>query len=295
MNKCLVTKLNGVINNNTILKIGRMRVLFSNLKGESFQFKYNADEEVFVEKGYMTDSSYTQNNGQNLHCPSHEQKGTYLTAAAGEISVNMGYYDLDLFVAPPGCSFDIDKLCYSKLTELTANYCQFYTSKFPKTMDYIVKLNLQGTNINDDIAAISNYSNIEILNLKDSENCYGNISSLSNLPNLSSCVLSNTKVKGDISTLPPNVRFLSLKNSQKVDWLTTRSSESHILALENVYLGDSVDAMLNNQANCSKMHKPSDPSWFKTISCIGTRTSASDAAVATLQSKGYTVSITHAS
>lgn len=294
MNKCLVTKLNGVVNNDAILKIGRMRVLFSNLKGESFQFKYNVDEEVFVEKGYMTDSSYTQNNGQNLHCTSHEQKGTYLTTDAGEISVNMGYYNLDLFVAPPGCSFDIDKLCYSKLTELTANYCQFNTSKFPKSMDYIVKLNLQGTNINDDIAAISNYSNIRILNLKDSKNCYGNISSLSNLPNLYSCILTNTKVKGDISTLPANVRFLSLGSSQKVDWLTTRPSDSYILALENVYLGDSVDAMLINQANCSKMYESSDPAWFKTISCIGTRTSASDAALATLQRKGYTISATPA-
>ena len=34
--------------------------------------------------------------------------------------------------------------------------------------------------------------------------------------------------------------------------------------------------------------------WYKTISLIGTRTSASDAAVQTLQSKGYTVSITPA-
>ena len=32
--------------------------------------------------------------------------------------------------------------------------------------------------------------------------------------------------------------------------------------------------------------------FFKTIGLIGTRTSASDAAVQTLQSKGYTVSIT---
>ncbi len=294
MNKCLVTKLNGVVNNDAILKIGRMRVLFSKLKGESFQFKYNVNEEVIVEKGYITDSSYAQNNGQNLLCEPHMQKGFYLTADAGEISINMGYYDLDLFVAPPGSSFDIDKLCYSKLSSLTANYCQFNTSKFPKSMPYINVLNLQGTNIEDDIAAISNYSKIELLNLKDCYECYGNISALSNLSSLYSCILTNTKVKGDISTLPASVRFLSLGSSQKVDWLTTRPSDSHILALENVYLGDSVNAMLINQANCSKMYESSDPSWFKTISCIGTRTSASDAALATLQQKGYTISVTPA-
>ena len=37
-----------------------------------------------------------------------------------------------------------------------------------------------------------------------------------------------------------------------------------------------------------------EDSWYKTISLIGNRTSASDAAVQTLQSKGYTVSITPA-
>ena len=34
-----------------------------------------------------------------------------------------------------------------------------------------------------------------------------------------------------------------------------------------------------------------EQAWFKRIELIGTRTSASDAAVQTLQSKGYTVSI----
>ena len=34
--------------------------------------------------------------------------------------------------------------------------------------------------------------------------------------------------------------------------------------------------------------------WYKSISLNGTRTSASDAAVKTLQQKGYTVSITPA-
>ena len=46
-----------------------------------------------------------------------------------------------------------------------------------------------------------------------------------------------------------------------------------------------------NQAKCNVGFISSDPSWFKAIKVHGTRTSASDEAIQTLQSKGYTISV----
>lgn len=73
-----------------------------------------------------------------------------------------------------------------------------------------------------------------------------------------------------------------------LSWKTTRPSDYPILvSLENpMNLGDDLDAMLINQANCSM-----DGRATLTLMANGTRTSASDAAVATLKGKGCTVVI----
>ena len=49
--------------------------------------------------------------------------------------------------------------------------------------------------------------------------------------------------------------------------------------------------MLQDQAACQASIKSDDLAYYKVITATGTRTSASDAAVATLESKGYTVSV----
>ena len=75
---------------------------------------------------------------------------------------------------------------------------------------------------------------------------------------------------------------------------SNRPSDAKILSIGYMthdpapYLSN-VDKMLQDQANCVV-----DSASRKTIAVRGTRTSASDAAVATLQQKGYTVSVTPA-
>ena len=98
---------------------------------------------------------------------------------------------------------------------------------------------------------------------------------------------------GDLSLAAKNLNFFgcSLSDDSKFTWNTTRSSDSKIMALQGAVAMDNIDAMLINQANCTKDITSSSNSIFKTIAVIGTHTSASDAAVQTLQSKDYTVSI----
>ena len=95
---------------------------------------------------------------------------------------------------------------------------------------------------------------------------------------------------GDIATLGKNLSYIDLDTMAKIKW-TTRNSPSKIIGIGNSPALDNIDKMLQDQAKCETGITSSTPSWMKVITAKGTRTSASDAAVQTLQSKGYTVSI----
>lgn len=75
--------------------------------------------------------------------------------------------------------------------------------------------------------------------------------------------------------------------SFSLTWESERAADLCPFALSSVRLGNYVDAMLINMAKGTKKDAP-----YTTISVIGTRTSASDDAVTTLQSKGWTITVT---
>ena len=103
--------------------------------------------------------------------------------------------------------------------------------------------------------------------------------------------LVGTSVYGDLSVLPNNVLWVQGRNTGTFTW-TGIKNRTNILALEKCKCNN-IDALLNDMATLEAKFV-GEQIWYKTISLIGTRTSASDAAVQTLQSKGYTVSITPA-
>lgn len=99
---------------------------------------------------------------------------------------------------------------------------------------------------------------------------------------------------GDISTVNAATTFLKIGGN--FTWITGRQSSTTILALNGdrditgINLGDYVDAYLNNMAQCQPIAASSMAS-FGIISIKGTRTSASDTAVATLKGMGYTIKV----
>ena len=104
----------------------------------------------------------------------------------------------------------------------------------------------------------------------------------------------NSNIVGEVSSLPGKIRFYTACRLNNLTWNGTRESSKSIFGIESANLGSFVDKMLINLAACTDMKISSDPTWYNTIAVAGTRTSVSDAAVHTLQSKGYTVSITPA-
>lgn len=151
------------------------------------------------------------------------------------------------------------------------------------------------TNIFGDISAFANKQNLDVLFLENTS-CYGNVASLNNCNKLKELRINNTlNISGELSQLGSELIFIGAAGTSKVfTWKNTRPSSYKIIALEDVNLGDDVDNCLNNLAGCTSGINGNEAAWYKTLRIYGNRTSASDAAVVTLQQKGYTVSVTPA-
>ena len=160
------------------------------------------------------------------------------------------------------------------------------------SLQQLTKLNIlevNETDVEGDIAALQNMTLLKFINANYSK-LSGNISAFNNMSQLTTIYMkSKGTITGDISSLPANVVFLSSTAENKFTWENTRPNSSSIISFDNVNFGSYVDSMLNNMANCTAKDVSN-----KVIKVIGTKTSASDAAVQTLQSKGYTVSVTPA-
>ena len=165
----------------------------------------------------------------------------------------------------------------------------------------LIKLDSLGldkcTGITGDISNIAKLTSLRFLSLSYTS-VYGNIESIKNIKIKNTHDLfKGNNIGGDISQINTSdycISFIGRKNKD-VSWKTTRSSSEKILSIEgSPNFGSDLDAMLINQANCVKGFSDNSLTYEKTITATGTRTSASDAAVQTLQSKGYTVSITPA-
>ena len=174
-------------------------------------------------------------------------------------------------------------------------------------------LNLNSTNLSGDIDSLKNLTNLNELQISTT-NLSGDIANLKNLTALTNLIFHNTLISGDISnvyfafttkkeinvalcnnlsgdlaSLPNNILYInSDRGNSKFTW-TKGSTRTNILACTHVCC-DNIDDMLNDMASMTAAFVGQEPQ-YKSISLVGTRTSASDVAVQTLQSKGYTISV----
>jgi hypothetical protein len=280
MTKCLVTKLNGIVNNNSILKMGEMRIKVNKISSPTstsqnikIGFTNNVNISI-IGNGFFTDETLTNNMGTQKTVSSREK--LYLSNGDYEISISDKY------------SIEYLETFTSSETNKTLNIEDL---KFSNSCTSIWLQN--STSVSGDISALSNLTALTSLNL-GSTSVSGDISALSNLTALKgSVLLQKLTLTGDLAKIPSNVKwFTNYKGVSSTFTWTTRPSSANILALE---CGDStiddVDKMLQNQAQCKTAITGGDASWYKTIAIKGNRTSASDSAVSTLKSNGYTVII----
>jgi Leucine-rich repeat (LRR) protein len=162
-----------------------------------------------------------------------------------------------------------------------------------KTLTALTNLSLYNTQISGNISELKTLTALTYLNLYNAKiPLTGNISELSTLSKCTEMNFKYSKLIGDLATLPASCRFASFGTGKgSVFTWSNRLSTAKIIAIEGNASVTNIDKMLQDQAQCQVGFKLNDSTWYKTISVAGNRTSASDAAVSTLQSKGYTVSI----
>lgn len=161
-----------------------------------------------------------------------------------------------------------------------------------KDLTTLTSLALPNTQITGDIGYLKNLialTSLSIFNIKIP--LTGDIGDLSTLTKCEDITLQYSKLTGDLATLPASCQFISFKNDMGSSFTWgTRASSSKIVAIEGNASLANIDKMLQDQAQCQVGSYSSN----RVISVVGTRTSASNAAVQTLQNKGYTVSVTPA-
>lgn len=341
MGKCLVTKLNAVVDNDNILHLGEARIKIVVDKTPSNQYiriSVSSDTDLeIIGDSYFTDSSLSVNLGKSKKVkPSDGMVNVYFNNAVSEIGIRNKYNIRDIIFQGRSKSMDLASFAYTKyLKSINAEYTGVYGDiSFLKNMN-IGQIYLSGCKIYGDIASLKNTTSLARLNINDAPDVYGDLSSLSGLTNLvwlyfnhssltgsidslrtltklTSVNLENTKDKftgnieslsgmsalsnftcnnaaltGDLAKIPASCKLVNFASggSSTFTW-STRPAGAKILTIQGSASISNLDAMLIDQSS-----RDASTQSIKIISVSGTRTSASDAAVATLQQKGYTVSI----
>ena len=306
MGKCLITKLSGSVQNDSLLRIGEFRVRVSTVESptadsQKFSVKNTKDTQLrIIGDGYFTNETLSENKGKVMDIAANTESLVYYSNGDYEIVVSEKYslLSIGIFLSTDWkdfkgkLSFDIESLKYSP------NIIRVMLSNTQVTGDISVlgkltgltKLELYRTQVTGDISVLGKLTGLgDIPNISYTK-VTGDISVYQNTK-VAQIQLVGTSVSGDLSVLPNNVLWVQVRNTGMFTW-TGIKNRTNILALEQCKC-DKIDAFLNDMATLEAKFV-GEQSWYKTISLIGTRTSASDAAIQTLQSKGYTVSITHA-
>lgn len=294
MGKCLVTKLQGVIDDDSLPKIGELVILPSEDKIDvSLGFIEDTTIRTFGD-AYFTDENYVQNLGTTKELKAYNN-ATWGDHVYVKIVNNGGLkvpiYKLRIFVNSKGIG-DYNRLAFASPEKARFNFDSednFDFARFSKesSLGYI-KLNRTKK---QDISCINSVSNLsDLLDLGESS-MYGDISVLKKFLKFDTFI-SPATVKGEVSQI--NASYLSFNSTVFVPctWKQTRPTTHQAIAIIGADFGTDIDKMLNDLSAC--VANTQSQSWYKKINCKGTRTSASDTAVQTLQQKGYTVSITPA-
>ena len=217
------------------------------------------------------------------------------TSISGDISIVSNFTKLEsLRIGGTKISGDISAI--SKLTNLV--FLALGSSKISgdisavRNLTRLSILDLQKTQVSGDISAVSKLINLTELYLMNNP-ISGDIANLANLTKLGDILqLSGMSLIGDVSKIPVSVTTMMYYNrpiNTNFTWTANGRQNTKFLAMiQNIPFDTaSMDNMLIDQATCT--FEGTNEPWTKTISVSGTRTSASDAAVAALQNKGVTI------
>lgn len=304
MENCLVTKLKGTVQNSNLLRVGEMRLCvhrIDNPNSETQRINLNFTEDVKLEiigDGYFTNNTLVSNLGKSLIAKANVETLVYFSNGDFEIAILNKYAltKINTRTSKKTAIKDIADLKYSSgLNYLATNSVENvgYFSDI-KSLTNLYYLSVSNANINGNLSDLKSLTNLTYLIIGNTSNkTTGNVSSLKNMTRLNTLAIQNSDVIGDLATLPSSCRSVSFDyhdTNAVFDW-SSRPASSNIIAIRGNPKLNNIDKMLQDQANCVVGFTSDDDASYRKIEVSGTRTSASDAALATLQQKGYTVTI----
>lgn len=313
MGNCLVTKLKGISNNPELLRLGEMRIKIKKVDNPTDHtqgFSIIVTKPITLEivgEGYFTDRTLSENKGKTLTLKINITNSIWVSNNDVTIAILDKYSLKNLFcyydgeaggVYSENISIDISDLANSvNMSIIYLPNAQAYGDiSALKSLSKLSDINLSNTQVYGDISALKSLTNLTAFTLGGKKsNLIGDLSSLSDLNKLKECFIRYSTLSGDLAKMPANLSFISLENNSNtiLTW-STRQSSSKIIAIAGYPFINNIDKMLQDQAQCQVGFNSGSQSWYKAINVAGNRTSESDAAVQTLQSKGYTISVAHA-
>lgn len=283
MAKCLVTKLNGVVDNENLLKEGEFKVeLSQDSSTHSFDISFNKDSTLRI----IGDGNFTENSSKVFTIPANTNKTVKISNTDCTVIIPNKKNIAGLScINIEGLSFDVRELSLSKnlqVLHLTPK-CYGDISALKELTE--IKTFVSG-GVKGDITNISGWSKLAYLQCSNLSGDLGKAAE--GLDSISDINMNGSiQLHGDLSKLKDSCINVGNDFSGSFSWETERSSEYPIISfVGGTPFGNYIDAMLINQAKCKVSSNNN-----KLIVVRGTRTSASDEAVATLQSKGYSVYI----
>lgn len=312
MGKCLVTKLNGSVGNTDLPVLGKIRVMFTgtdNKSGNSIAGNFTLKGSTSTWKGDGTCNINTPigDSAYNVK-PDKNAKGILLIDSKKDISYisSTWCYGTNVYFA------DINKYCaglknldlsnteqegdLSEIADLSSlEYLSLGSSKVTGSFTNAAYLqNLNGLNINKNnkiVCSLSDLSScfaLENLDIRESS-VTGDLSALSTCIKLKSLATEGSGITGSISSLANIKSFISYNSYSKPNtWSSSSlrpSSYPKIIGNIKFASASDTDNFLINMASCTD-EGITNKYWYFQQSH---RTSASDAAVSTLQNAGYTL------
>ena len=355
---CLVTTYKANVNDNSLLRIGEMRIKISSIESPnefsqsiSLGFMKNVDLEIIGE-GYFTDATLSVNKGKNMTANAGNNI-IYFSNGNYEIAVLDKYAISSLLASKQDGKFYPNKVVALEALKYSDSLTYIITGDNNLTGDIsalsrltsLTALHIDGNNLTGDISALSGLTSLTRF-VGNNNNLSGDISALSGLTSLTLIdVINNANIKGDMTSLREltslNGLYLGIENeytagtkiicsniasletlialqdlyikginiqgdisllsakllrlvndggNSNCSWGNSRPYSSNVFAIYGINI-DNIDGMLNDFNNCVVPSKPSSDISYFTINVLGTRTSASDAAVSSLKSKGYTIKV----
>lgn len=144
----------------------------------------------------------------------------------------------------------------------------------------------RSNSLTGDLSELSTLKALRYLSLAYQTGVTGDVASLVNVP-IEFLSTIGTQIHGDLSDLSGKKNLYYIGGTISMDYQysdpTPRATDAVVMALNEINLGDDVDNYLIANAGCSK-----SPNANRIV-LWGSRTSASDSAVASLKAIGYTI------